>query len=173
MAPGPRSAFSTPRSQTRPPGLLQLPWLALLLVWLGYLLLGWQLSSLHFAWEVGAWIVGLCLTTLCIWGGGAVFRQLRLGPRSITTMLILSATITIAAVSSAVFALMAIIVCSEILTRLEMYAKGFNSWQILSILTIIATIGLSSGWLAGHYWMPSNRFWFSEEILRAIRVAAV
>jgi Na+/phosphate symporter len=158
--------FSTPGSKAPipQPNALNLPWFALLLVWLGYVLLGWQLSSHHFAWEVGAWLAGLILTIICIWGGGAIFRQLRLGPRSIGTMLCLSAAVTVAAVASAIFALLCIIIAAEILTRLEMYARNYSPWQILVVLSFLASVGLTCGWIGGKYWLPSNPFWFSQDL---------
>lgn len=166
-APQPRGSKPPTPSPTQP-NALDLPWFSLLLVWSGYLLLGWQISAYHVAWELGAGLAGLIVTIICIWGGGAVFRQLRMGPRSIGTMLCLSAAVTIAAVASSIFALLSIIIGAEILTRLEMYARGYNSWQILIVLTFLACLGLTCGWIGGHYILPSNSFWFSENFLLAL-----
>jgi hypothetical protein len=131
----------------------------MLLVFIGYLLLGWHLSAYHFVWEIGAWLAALGMIVICIWGGERVFRLLQLGPRSIGNMLFLSSAITLAAIASVLFALMTIILAAEVLTRIEMAASGFRRWQILLTLITLATLGLSFGWLGGTYLLPSSYFW--------------
>jgi cation transport ATPase len=161
-SPSPASSANSPRQTA---GLLvRIPWLALTLVWLGYVLLGWHLSIYHIAWEVSAWVMSLLLTILCIWGGGSIYRLLRMGPRSIFTMLMLSAAVTVAAVASAIFALITIVLAAEVLTRVEMLISGFNQWQILITLSLVATLGMTVGWWAGttnEYLLPNGLWFFS------------
>jgi cation transport ATPase len=139
-----------------------LPWLAMFLVWIGYVLLGWQLSAYDVAWEIGAWLAALIMIVICIWGGEKIFRLLRLGPRSIGNMLFLSTAVTLAAIASSLFAMVIIILGAEVLTRLEMAANGWHRWPILWTLISLATLGLTGGWLSGVYLIPSSPFWLAS-----------
>jgi hypothetical protein len=76
-------------------------------------------------------------------------------------MLCLSAAVTIAAVASAIFALLTIILTAEILTRVELSARGYRPISILFTLSGLAGLGLTCGWWGGQYWIPGNPFWFS------------
>ncbi|MBW4552359.1 MAG: hypothetical protein KME35_14805 [Aphanocapsa sp. GSE-SYN-MK-11-07L] len=134
------------------------PWLPAFLAGLAYMLLGWHLSVFDIFWEIGAFIGAIALTTALIWGGGGIARLLRLGPRSIFTMLLLSAAVTLAVIASSVFALIVIVLAAEALARVEMKSLGFGPISTLSTLTVIAAIGLSAGWIWGHYF-PSSTYW--------------
>jgi hypothetical protein len=134
------------------------PWLPAFLAGLAYTLLGWHLSIFNIFWEIGAFIGSIALTLTLIWGGGGIARLLRLGPRSIFSMLLLSGAVTLAVIASSVFALIVIVLAAEALTRVEMRSLGFGPVSTLWTLTVIAAIGLSAGWMSGHYF-PSSAYW--------------
>jgi hypothetical protein len=134
------------------------PWLPAFLAALAYMLLGWHLSVFDIFWEIGAFIGAIALTISLIWGGGGIARLLRLGPRSIFSMLLLSGAVTLAVIASSVFALIVIVLAAEALARVEMKSLGFGPISTLSTLTVIAAIGLSAGWISGHYF-PSSAYW--------------
>ncbi len=145
-------------TQSSMAGWQRFPWLPAFLASLAYGLLGWHLSIFNIFWEIGAFFGAIVLTITLIWGGGGIARLLRLGPRSIFSMLLLSGAVTLAVIASSVFALIVIVLAAEALTRVEMKSLGFGPVSTLSTLTVIAAIGLSAGWVSGHYF-PSSSYW--------------
>lgn len=136
-------------------------WISLLTLGLAYGLLGWQLSAYHIAWSIGFGVAVALFTILFMWGGGIIARMMRIGPRSVLTMLILSSTITVAVAASTLFTILIILLATNLLTRLEFQTAGFSRGLTLAILLGIASVALSGGWLIGHNLYPSNPLWLN------------
>lgn len=140
--------------------LAKTPWFPLILVALAYSLLGWHLAAYHILWTVGSFMGAFLLTATLIWGGRTVGNIFRLGPRSVLTMFLLSAAITIAVAASTLFALILILLLAEILARLEMQSVGgFGQLFSFGTISLVACLGLWLGWFTGVAIVPSSRFW--------------
>ena len=137
------------------------PWLPLLCMGAGYALLGWHLSAYHFAWSVGSWVLGATVSLALIWGGKFLGAMFRFGPRSVVSMFILSASITLAVASSTLFAMIVILLASQILTRVELQTHGVGYRATLVILLGVSGLTLTGGWLIGELVYPSSPFWLS------------
>ncbi|MDG2989931.1 hypothetical protein L3556_03130 [Candidatus Synechococcus calcipolaris G9] len=134
------------------------PFIPLGLVGLGYVLVGWRLSAYNPVWGIiSAGFAGI-ITVLLIWGTGSILRVMRLGPRSILTMLFLSSAVTMVVIASTIFALIAILLATETLVRLEMQAAGYRGSQILAVIMQVALLGILVGWAIGNYLVPGQPF---------------
>ncbi len=138
-----------------------LPWLSLACMGLGYALLGWHLSAYHYAWVLGSWILAILFSLALIWGGKFLEAMIRFGPRSVVTMFVLSASVTLAVASSTLFAMIAILLASKTLARVELQANGFSPRFTLFILFSVSGLALTGGWLIGELLFPSSPFWLS------------
>lgn len=128
------------------------------LVWLGYVLVGWHLSAYNPVWGIISVALSGVLTVLLIWGTGSFLRLMRLGPRSILTMIFLSSTVTTVVIAFPIFALVSTLLATETLVRLEMQAAGYNGGQILAVLMQVALLGIVVGWAIGNYALPGQPF---------------
>lgn len=134
------------------------PFIPLGLVGLGYTLVGWRLSAYNPVWGIiSAGLAGI-ITVLLIWGTGSILRVMRLGPRSILTMLFLSSAVTMVVVAPSIFALIAILLATETLVRLEMQSAGYRGSQILAVIMQVALLGILVGWAIGNYLVPGQPF---------------
>ncbi|MGF1603616.1 MAG: hypothetical protein ACFCU8_16650 [Thermosynechococcaceae cyanobacterium] len=152
-------------SKVKPPtmvvnGRLTL-WVSLMTLALAYGLLGWQLSAYHVSLAI-ATILAVCIfTVLLLWGGGLASRMMRIGPRSVLLMLIISLTITLAVATPTLFTLLLILLATQLLARLEFQTAGFNRFVTMGMLSSVSCIALSCGWLVGRSLYPSNALWLS------------
>nr|WP_238718421.1 hypothetical protein [Petrachloros mirabilis] len=144
------------------------PWVGIACLGLAYGLLGWHLSAYHILWSAGAWGLGIFVIYTLLWSGRIWGRMLQMGPRSVVTMLVLSAVITMAVAASAVFVMLALLLAAKLLARLELQVAGYNRWATLIILVLISFCGLSSGWVIGYLYFPSSPYWLGQEGWRAI-----
>ncbi len=143
-------------------------WIALLTLGLAYSLLGWQLSAYPIFWSIGSLVAVLIFTVLFMWGGTIAGRMMRIGPRSVVTMLILSSTITLAVAASTLFTVLLILLATQVLTRLELQTAGFNRWLTLAILACVSSTTLTGGWLIGYKFYPSNPLWLNWHSLPSL-----
>lgn len=148
--------------QSHRKGLRRLPWLALLLVGATYMILGWQLSASPLAWRFVAHWGGSLISIFVLWSDRVTGGLLRLGPRSVVSMLILSMVVTMAVVASSVLAIGLILIAAKFLTMLEMQMVGFNRWQILFTLVLVAGLGLIAGSMLADVWAPGTTFWLFD-----------
>ncbi|MGB7415596.1 MAG: hypothetical protein WA902_15420 [Thermosynechococcaceae cyanobacterium] len=126
-----------------------------------YGLLGWQISAYHVFLAVVT-IFAVCLfTILLLWGGGLASRMMRIGPRSVLLMLVISLTITLAVATPTLFTLLLILLATQLLARLEFQTAGFNRFVTMGMLSSVSCIALSCGWLIGRSLYPSNSLWLS------------
>ena len=137
------------------------PWVGITCLGLAYGILGWHLSAYHILWSLGAWSLGvLIIYTLLlnsrIWG-----RMVQMGPRSVVTMLVLSAIITMAVAASALFVMLLLLLSAKLLARLELQVAGYSRWAILVILMLVSFGFLSAGWMVGYLYFPSSPYWLS------------
>lgn len=68
----------------------------------------------------------------------------------------LSTAVTLAIIAFHVFSVIAILIGTEILVRIEMKAAGYHNWQIMLVLIQMAILGVFIGWSIGHYLLPSS-----------------
>ncbi|MCH9055629.1 hypothetical protein [Parathermosynechococcus lividus] len=130
------------------------PLVLLALVVLGYILVGWHLSAYPWMWSAYACILAAILTVVVVWGTSNFFRSMQMGPRSVVTMLILSTIVTLFVNAFAIFSLIAILMSSETLVRIEMRAAGYRNWQIMIVIMQMAILGVFIGWTIGRYLLP-------------------
>lgn len=138
-----------------------IPWLPLACMGLGYVLLGWQVSAYHYSWVLGSWVMGIVFSMALIWGNKFIGPMFRFGPRSVVSMLLLSASITLAVAFSTLFAMIFILLASKTLARIELQANGFPPKVTLVILVGVAGLTLTGGWWVGEGVYPSSPFWLS------------
>jgi hypothetical protein len=153
------SSRSDQQRSPNPVPIHKVPWLAICLTGTAYSLMGWQLSTFSFIWEFSALFGPIIIGLLIRMSSKSLVRFFRLGPQGIMSMLFLSSAVTLAVAASSIFAIIAIVVAAEILTRVEMRAAGFSKAQTLSVLGLTATLGLAAGWLSGRYLFRSSSFW--------------
>lgn len=140
------------------------PWGAASVIFLSYVTLGMNLAIHNPGWSLWKYcttsmlMVGLIVSVGSIihtWGRGNFLRLVRVGPRSILTMLYLSSIITLAVVSSLIFILILMIGAAAILMRIEMRAAGYQTMQILGVMVLLGLGGMVLGWIA-HRLVISN-----------------
>ncbi len=138
-------------------------WFPLSLVCLAYGLLGWHLAAYPISWLFVSHLAAILATSAFIWGGRVLDYFLRLGPRSVVTMLILSSAITLAVAASTLFTVILILFATKLFARLEIRAgASLNRIFCLGSMTVVAWIGLSLGWLTGAYLVPSSPYWLES-----------
>ncbi|XFA73728.1 hypothetical protein RYO59_001978 [Thermosynechococcaceae cyanobacterium Okahandja] len=130
------------------------PFVLLVLVVFGYILVGWHLSAYALMWSAYACLLAALLTVMVVWGTSSVLRSMKMGLRSVFTMLMLSTAVTLAIIAFNIFGLIAILVSAETLVRIEMRAAGYRNWQIMVVLMQMAVLGVFIGWGIGRYLIP-------------------
>lgn len=142
-------------------GLLRkLPWLSLALLWLGYTVLGWQLSITpnSLVWTTFTLVVAVALTIALIWGAGFLGAMASMGPRSVILVFVFSTTACLVATLPSLFSLIGVVVAAQFLVRVEMLSAGFRKKHILWALTVTTVLGLGLGWIIGlEASLPSSR----------------
>ena len=141
--------------------LSRIPWLALGILWLAYILLGWYLAAHHILWLVGAVLIA---TVIMVTGTGrAILKQLSwLGFQG---LLITVATSFIATLCLILFVsdfqfleLVFLPVVTIFWADLELRSAEFEPRQILMWLVAIASFGVAFGELLDLSLIPSMRF---------------
>ncbi len=132
------------------------PLVLLILVVFGYILVGWHLSAYPLMWSAYACLLAAILTVLVVWGTSSVMRSMKIGLRSVFTMLVLSTAVTLFIIAFSIFSLIAILVSAETLVRIEMRAAGYRNWQIMVVLMQMAVLGVFIGWSIGRYLLPQG-----------------
>ncbi len=155
MVSSPRSLKTTAKRREKHK---RFPWGATSAVFLSYVLLGWHLAIYAPFWQFFAYFFCGLVAIILIWGTGNVVRLARMGPRSIFTMLVLSSAITLAVVASYIFALLAVIMATDTLLRVEMRSLGYSSGQVLGVLMPVGLAGMALG-LALSRVIASDGFW--------------
>lgn len=149
----------------------EIPWLSLILVCLTYILVGWHLSVFHPLWSLGTLIIAILIIAGLTWGGKPLGSLFRLGPRSVVTMMMLSAIITMAVAASALFALILILIFSKVLARIQLLCMGYRRTTILLLLSLITGLGLGLGWAIGQFLIPGSTFWLDFSFYPSSRFA--
>jgi hypothetical protein len=135
-----------------------LPWLSLLLLLTAYSTFSWFLyKSLDVTWVV--WLLVLSLTLLEALLLTTLSKGLRLFVRSWLTsdvgyfasIIFMAMFVVFALVWVKVFSYVLVVVCAELLARLELQSAAFKRWQSFWILTGVSITGLALG-LAADYW---------------------
>jgi hypothetical protein len=116
---------------------------------MAYGLLGWRLSGLSSIWLIDAWLVTVVLIFLLIWRGQFLVRLLRMGPRSLVLIFLLSMTLNLAFSYAEIFGIVLILLLTILLGRLELQTSGWKRHTTLSILSVVAGGALTSGWYLG------------------------
>lgn len=135
------------------------PWIPCLLALVVDGLYGWHLSPFNLLWSIPAHILVIMVSVVLIWGNRLLLKILRLGPRSVVSMFILSMIVTLAVTASSALGLVIMLITSKLLVIFEMRAVGFNEFQTLFTLTLIAILGINIGWMIGSFAYPSPSFW--------------
>ncbi len=129
----------------------------LILLWLAYALLGWDLAAHHIIWLAGAFVAAVAI---------AVVRKsfswleylVEFGSRALVIILFLSASIALVATWSLIFSLFLIPIATTWLADLEMRFAGFNKLDSFWILTVLAGLGLIMGEMVDILLLPSSRY---------------
>ncbi|AXY67959.2 hypothetical protein D3A95_07045 [Thermosynechococcus sichuanensis E542] len=154
---------------TSSPDHTKFPLALLSLVVLGYVLVGWYLSAYPWMWSAYASLLAAILTVFVVGGTSSLLRSrqsnpksifssliVRVGTPSLFTVLVLSTAVTLAIIAFRIFSVIAILIGTEILVRIEMKAAGYQNWQIMLVLIQMAILGVFIGWSIGHYLLPSS-----------------
>lgn len=137
--------------------LYRIPLIPLILLWLAYALLGWDLAAHHIIWLAGAFVAAVAI---------AIVRKsiswleylVAFGSRALVIILFLSASIALVATWSLIFSLFLIPIATTLLADLEMRFAGFNKLDSFWILTILAGLGLIMGEIVDILLFPSSRY---------------
>lgn len=132
------------------------PWEAAFTVLLAYLTLGLNIAIHNPQWSFFDHVLASIVVVVLIWGAGNLLHSwgrenmlqlVRVGPRSVFTMLYLSSIVTMAVVAPLVFALVVMIGATGTLLRLEMRAAGYSLTQVFFVLVPLGLVGMILGWL--------------------------
>lgn len=135
------------------------PWLSLALVLLSYGLWGWYISAYSLIWLGIGWLVAILISFTTIWTSRSIGSLMRLGPRSVLTMLFLSLIVTTAIAAFSLFSIIVVLTLAQVLARFELRTRGLRRIVTLEILSVVTTLGLAIGWSIGKFLYPSDRFW--------------
>ncbi len=134
-----------------------LPWLALILLWFAYALVGWNLMAHHVIWFMGLLIIAFAMTLS--WAGSRWIKQvIERIPSLLLLALTASILVTLALTSSLFLPLAFIPFLTTFLAWNEM--RFFKLSQIRAFwgLIAIAVLGLSIGELFDLWVLPSARY---------------
>lgn len=139
----------------------KIPWLALVLLWLVYALLGWYLSAHHIAWLVGAFVAALALAIVSK-SSPWLDHLLKFISQGLVAFLlislILSISLALAVTEPILLPLIVMPLVTTFLAELEMNSAGSNQINKFLILTIIAGLGLGFGEIIDIVLLPSLRY---------------
>jgi hypothetical protein len=120
---------------------------------------GWHGSAFNLRWIIPAHLLVILLAVILIWGNRLLLKILRMGPRSVASMFVLSMIVTLAVTASSVLGLMIMLITSKLLVIFEMRTAAFNEFRTLFTLTLISFLGINIGWGIGYFAYPSSSFW--------------
>jgi hypothetical protein len=135
----------------------QLPWLALILLWLTYGLVGWNLAAHHVIWFTGVLILALAMTLS--WFGSRWIKQ---ALDYIPTVLVVALTASILTALALTSSLFLTIALMPFLTTFfawnEMRFSNLSQTCTFFSLVAIAILGLGLGELLDLWVLPSARY---------------
>ncbi|NJR56474.1 MAG: hypothetical protein HC768_19130 [Acaryochloris sp. CRU_2_0] len=135
----------------------KLPWLALILLWLAYALVGWNLAVYHVIWFMGLLIIALAMT-LSWFGSRWIKQALNYIPTVLLVALTASILVTLALTSSLFLplALIPFLTTFYAWSEMRFFNRSQNStfWSLIAI----AILGLSVGELLDLWVLPSARY---------------
>jgi hypothetical protein len=134
---------------TMKPSFSSFPWLSVIYIGIAYGLLGWRISGLAAFWLIDAWLMTVVLIFILIWRGRFVMRLVRMGPRSLVLIFLLSMTLTLALSYPEPFGLSLILLLTVLLGRLELQTNGWGRKITLTILSVVAGGTMLGGWFLG------------------------
>lgn len=135
----------------------RLPWLALILLWFAYILVGWNLAAHHVIWFMGLLIIALAMTLS--WVGSRWIKQaLAYIPTVLLVALTVSILVTLAFTSSLFLALALVPFLTTFFAWNEMRFFSFSQTYTFWGLIAIAVLGLSAGELFDLWVLPSARY---------------
>lgn len=135
----------------------QLPWLALILLWFAYALVGWNLAAHHVIWFMGLLIMALAMT-LSWFGSRWIKQALKYIPRLLLLALTISILVTLALTSSLFFLLAFLPFLTTFFVWTEMRFLNFSQTATFWCLIVIAVLGLGLGELFDLLALPSARY---------------
>jgi hypothetical protein len=134
-----------------------LPWLALILLWFAYALVGWNLAAHHVIWFMGLSIIALAMTLS--WAGSRWIKQvIKRIPSLLLLTLTASVLVTLAFTSSLFLPLVLIPFLTTFFAWNEMRFFNFSQIRTFWGLMAIAVLGLSVGELVDLWVLPSARY---------------
>lgn len=139
----------------------RIPWLALLLLWLTYALLGWYLSAHHIVWLVGSF---LAVVALAVASKSSTWLEFFVSFASqgvfafLTMSLIISTSLALLATFSILLILIVMPLVTMFLAEVEMRFAGFSEQNTFLSLTILAGFGLGLGEMIDILLLPSRRY---------------
>jgi hypothetical protein len=135
----------------------QLPWLVLMLLWLTYGLVGWNLAAYHVIWFMGVLILALAMTLS--WFGSRWLKQ-AIGyiPTALLVALMASILTSVALTSSLFLTIALMPFLATFLAWSEMRFFNFSRTRIFWSLVVIAVLGLGLGELVDLWVLPSARY---------------
>lgn len=139
----------------------RIPRLPLVLLWLTYALLGWELSAHHIVWLVGAFVAALALAAA--WKSSPLFERLVLfGFQGwfvlLLISLIISISVALTVTSSILLSLIFLPLVTTFFAEVEMSFAGFSKRNTFLFLTVISGVGLGLGELIDIVLLPSLRY---------------
>ncbi|HEY9825890.1 MAG TPA: hypothetical protein V6D19_10605 [Stenomitos sp.] len=135
----------------------QLPWLALILLWLAYALVGWNLGAHHVIWFMGLLIMAFAMT-LSWFGSRWIKQALQYIPRLLLLALTVSILVTLASTSSLFLLLAFLPFLTTFLAWNELRFFNFSQTTTFWSLIAVAVLGLGLGELFDLWALPSARY---------------
>ncbi len=135
----------------------KLPWLALILLWFAYVLVGWNLAAHHVIWFMGLLIIALAMTLSWV-GSRWIKHALAYIPTVLLVALTVSILVTLAFTSSLFLALALVPFLTTFFAWTEMRFFNFSQTYTFWRLIVIAVLGLSVGELFDLWVLPSARY---------------
>jgi hypothetical protein len=136
-------------------------WWSLLLMCLGYTLVGWYLSAHHIVWLVGLFIASVILY-IASKTNPILERLINFSSQGLLAVLFVSLTasmsIAMAVIWSMLWTLIFIPLSTTLLAELEMRVAGFDKTDTFWILTFFAAFGLIVGEITDLVFLPSIRY---------------
>ena len=141
--------------------LSRIPRLPLVLLWLTYALLGWDLSAHHIVWLVGAFVAALALAVA--WKSSPLFERLIMFGFQGWFVLLLISLITSILVAlivtcSILFNLIIMPLVTIFFAELEMSFAGFSKRDTFLFLTVISGFSLGLGEMIDIVLLPTLRY---------------
>lgn len=139
----------------------RIPRLPLVLLWLTYALLGWELSAHHIVWLVGAFVAALALAVA--WKSSPLLESLVMFCSQgwvvlLLISLIISISVALAITCSILLTLIVMPLVTTFFAEVEMSFAGFSKRNTFLFLTVISGVGLGLGELIDIVLLPSLRY---------------